>query len=190
MPVDPIKRAQFQKGIDDLKQVFKDIKQSASNKFNAFINFFGGSSNANNVVETITDKNSDTPDFSKKSTINKITKKAGPLMTATSIVDDISNPNLSSEEKVKNTVQNVLSDTPVIGPGINMILDNSRQEDGIFNLDNDRMSEAFSTGKNAASNMAKARANARGPVMSKKEIEKLKRARNNGYQRALRGGKN
>lgn len=99
----------------------------------------------------------DTPDFNGKSAINKVANKAGYLMTGISIADDLSNPNLTAEEKVQNTIQNLIASTPLVGPLLNQVMDNARTEDGILNLDNGRLSGDYSSGKDKAMNMVNAR---------------------------------
>jgi RHS repeat-associated protein len=77
----------------------------------------------NSIVETASD--------------SKASKIAGPLITTTSIANRLISTDFSNQDEVsslvENTVQDLVEITPVVGPSLGLIMDNSKKEDGIMN---------------------------------------------------------
>jgi RHS repeat-associated protein len=80
----------------------------------------------NSVVETATD--------------SKAAKVLGPVITTTSIANEMLNTDFSNQEDVSNfvegAVQDLVESTPVVGPGLGIIMDNAKKEDGAMNTQN------------------------------------------------------
>ena len=80
----------------------------------------------NSVVETATD--------------SKAAKVLGPVITTTSIANEMLNTDFSNQEDVSNfvesSVQDLVESAPVVGPGLGLIMDNAKKEDGAMNTQN------------------------------------------------------
>jgi RHS repeat-associated protein len=80
----------------------------------------------NSVIETASD--------------SKASKIAGPLITTTSIANELITTDFSNQEDISNfvesTVQDLVESTPILGPGFGLIMDNAKKEDGIMNTQN------------------------------------------------------
>src|SRR5690606_17166410 len=72
--------------------------------------------------------------------VNKFAKKLGPIVTITTVADDAMNTDFEDPEQVgdfvENTVQSALESTPVIGPGLGVLADDAKEEDGVTNVEN------------------------------------------------------
>jgi len=100
----------------------------------------GGSPNTNSnarVVGTILGRANS---LFETATNSKVSKIAGPIITATTIATDAVTTDFSNNKEVsefvENTVQNSVENIPVIGPGLGFIMDNAKSEDGILNTQN------------------------------------------------------
>ena len=84
--------------------------------------------------------------------VNKVVKVVDPIITVTTIAidangTDFSNPD-SAGDFVENTVETVIGSTPVIGTAAGVIMEDSKQDDGLTNLSNGRMSGAYKSSYN------------------------------------------
>jgi hypothetical protein len=100
----------------------------------------------------------DYPDFEGKKSLNKVFQ--GTSIGADILVtfSEVSETDFSNQEEktvfTQNLIQTIGGNTPVIGPGVDAILIDSRAEDGLTNLENSRMSDAYSSGITPTRNMA------------------------------------
>jgi hypothetical protein len=80
----------------------------------------------NSVVETATN--------------SKASKILGPVITTSSIANEMVNNDFSNQEDVSNfvegAVQDLVESAPVVGPGLGLIMDNAKKEDGAMNTQN------------------------------------------------------
>ena len=188
----------------EVKRRIENVAKAVSEGFSSFANsvtsFFGGSSTAVSVTETLTDAKTDTPNFNGKGIVNKGSKILGPVMTGVSIMDSYGDMDPNDPASVKQFEQSATADVfgliPVLGPGVSSVIENSMDPEGTFNLDNNKMSDGYSSGINATKNMTSGRVRQRQMDAARREANytpeqkrKMKlRSSDSGYQKALRGG--
>lgn len=108
--------------------------------------------------------------------MNKVAGKIAPVLDILTIANDYNNTDFSNKseksEFTKDAVQTGISQIPVIGTFLDWIMDSSRDESSIFNLENGKMSKGYSTSKDATSNMVNARIEQRKREMEEREKNK------------------
>ncbi len=72
--------------------------------------------------------------------INNVAKKIGPVIDAVSVVKDAVETDLDNPQEVGDFVENTLETavglTPLIGPGLGVVMDDAKKEDGVTNVEN------------------------------------------------------
>ena len=132
-------------------------------------------SKINDAGEVISGTKTDI-EFKGKSGMNKVAGKIAPVLDILSIANDYNNTDFSNKseksEFTKDAVQTGISQIPLIGTFLDWIMDSSRDESSIFNLENGKMSRGYSTSKDATSNMVNARIEQRKREMEEREKNK------------------
>lgn len=113
----------------------------------AIENFSTPTGRTSSVVETATDEKVNSNQTKKVKVLNKASKIVGPVVLGASITQDALTTDFDDTEQVGNfvekTAQNTLEATPLIGPGLGIIADEAKKEDGVTNTKN--LSKNFST---------------------------------------------
>ena len=101
---------------------------------------------SSSLIETATDKKVINQSKTLK-TLNKVAKKGASATAIISVIKDASETDFDNPSDVgdfvENTVQTTVGATPLVGPGLDVIMEDSKKEDGVTNVDN--MARNFST---------------------------------------------
>jgi hypothetical protein len=110
----------------------------------------------NNATETLTDKKVVGKVIEGVEKINQVTKVAGPVISITSIALDAAETDFSNPEETanfaENTVQTMVESVPVVGAAAGVIMDDSKKDDGLTNLNNGRITNDYKSSNNQMQN--------------------------------------
>lgn len=117
-------------------------------------------STAASVTQTATSKSFDGLKGVKAEGINKVAKKAAPILGVVTAAKALHDMDPSDPASVQTTNEILIKETagaiPVAGPFVQRLMADGLDPEGITNLDNDKLSNAYSTGISTTENMTNA----------------------------------